>query len=68
MRYKYVPIKSTDNIQEIMKQYNVSLDVLVQLNKFQYPEMLNNPFMVFEGYLLMVPVITPGNSLAERYR
>ena len=64
MRYKYVSTRATVNIPEIMEQYNVPLEVLIQLNKFRYPHMIDNPFMTPEGSLLMVPITMSDTPIA----
>lgn len=55
MRYKYHTVNTYETVPYLLQYYNISLDVLIQLNKYRYPHLIINPYMVFEGNILLVP-------------
>lgn len=57
-KYTYHIVNNFESLPQILKQYNMSLDLFVQLNKVRYPHLIENPYLIFEGYLLVVPNIT----------
>lgn len=56
MRYQYHIVKATESLDSILAKYNLSLEVFIRLNKHRYPNLLYNPYMIFEGNILMVTV------------
>ena len=55
MRYKYHTVNIYETVPYLLQYYNISLDVLIQLNKCRYPHLITNPYMIFEGNILLIP-------------
>ena len=55
MRYKYHTVNIYETVPYLLQYYNISLDVLIQLNKYRYPHLITNPYMIFEGNILLIP-------------
>ena len=55
MRYKYHTVNIYETVPYLLQYYNISLDVLIQLNKYRYPQLITNPYMIFEGNILLIP-------------
>ena len=51
-----------ENIYLLMHQYNLSIDMLVNSNARKYPSLLSDPFRIYYGWELDIPIVSNGNN------
>ena len=59
-------VKRKDNVLDVCRYYNISLDQLIDNNCVSYPKLLENPFMIYQGWILSIPLI--GNGGDTQYK
>lgn len=59
MVYQYHRVNKFETLEDILILYNMDIFTIINLNKLRYPSLIINPYMIFEGWLLMVVVMNP---------
>ncbi len=52
-----------DTLRNICDRYNISIDLLITKNIMKYPTLLDNPFMIFQNWILDIPLVGNGGDM-----
>ena len=62
MEYAEHVVREKESIFSIAKHYNTTVDTILNLNYVRYPGLIDNPYMIFYGWTLIVPIISNGGN------
>lgn len=51
-----------ENLYIIMNKYNLTMDMIVNSNSHKYPSLLTDPFRLYEGWEIDIPIVISGNN------
>lgn len=55
-------VTANDTLQNICAKYNINVDLLIAQNIMKYPGLANNPFMLFQNWVLTIPLVNNGGD------
>lgn len=65
LRYK---VQKHDSTLSICSKFNITIEILINYNITKYPQLVTDPFVVMENWILSIPRIGNGNDMEYAIR
>lgn len=62
MEYIYHDVRRRESIFDVAKKYNVTVNMIQNLNCVNYPKIIDYPYMIFYGWTLLIPLVSNGGN------